>query len=81
MLKIDVEGYETQFINELAKVNNLRHFEILIEAHPLGFNGVGNPQYIFDAMKKLNPAITNLAGQPVTSIVPENFTQLILKFG
>ncbi|HWZ36174.1 MAG TPA: FkbM family methyltransferase [Mucilaginibacter sp.] len=80
LVKIDVEGYETQFINELTKVNHLENFEILIELHPLNFNEIGDPEYVLAAVKKLNATIKDLHGNDIASVQKDAFTQMVIKF-
>ncbi len=68
LVKIDVEGYEAMFIDELQETNNLGNFKFIIEIHPLDFNGAGNPQKVFETLTRLNASITDLQGNEVTAI-------------
>jgi len=79
-VKIDIEGYELQLIEEFAQIENPKNFKFIVELHPLGYNGVGDPQNFIDELKKLNVCITGLQGGEITAVDIYNITQAILTF-
>ena len=80
LVKVDIEGYETQIIKELEKIENLNNFKFIIELHPLGFNDVGNPEYVFNLFKNLNGKISDLNGVELTSINQNDISQISVEF-
>ncbi|WP_158989338.1 FkbM family methyltransferase [Mucilaginibacter sp. L196] len=79
-VKIDIEGFEAAVITDIADVENLSNKKFIIEMHPLGFNNVGNPVYVFEKIKQLGGKITDFEGKNIESINPEYVSQLIVTF-
>lgn len=79
-VKIDIEGYEMQIINEFAGIQNLSNFKFIIELHPIGFNGIGDPQNFLAQLKNMNANITGLDGKAITEIDIYGITQAIVTF-
>jgi FkbM family methyltransferase len=80
LVKVDIEGYETIAINDLANVNNLHNFAFIIELHEQGFNGVGDPTYVFEIFRKFNGKISDTYGNNITEIDPKDISQLLVTF-
>jgi FkbM family methyltransferase len=80
LVKVDVEGYESVFISDLANVTNLKNCTIVIELHPLGFNDIGDPVKVFEVFKQLKGNITDIYGEAVAEVHPERTTQLVVSF-
>ncbi|WP_461451074.1 FkbM family methyltransferase [Mucilaginibacter sp.] len=80
LVKIDIEGYETQIIKELKNVNNVSSFTFVIELHELGFNGIGDPQYVFNVLKNMNAKIYDLNGKELDRLDQKNSTQISVNF-
>ena len=80
LVKIDIEGYETVILNDLANVHNLHNFAFLIELHPLGFNGAGDPEQVIKTLKQADGEITDMQGQVITGVDPQAINQLFVNF-
>jgi FkbM family methyltransferase len=80
LVKVDIEGYESQVVAGLKEVTRLADFTFLIEFHEYGFNGVGDPQYVLDTLKGMGGKATDLAGNAVEAIDPAQVSQLVVRF-
>ncbi|MBS1503845.1 MAG: FkbM family methyltransferase [Bacteroidetes bacterium] len=80
LVKIDVEGYESVLVKDLANINNLQDFCFLIEFHEAGFNSVGDPEFVLDTLLKLGGTAVDLSGNPVKRIDPAQISQLVISF-
>lgn len=80
LVKVDIEGYETIAMNDLVNLNNLHNFAFIIELHELGFNGVGDPAYVFEIFRKFNGKISDTYGRNITEIDPKDISQLLVTF-
>jgi FkbM family methyltransferase len=70
LVKIDVEGFEAALLKDLRRVNRRANVALLVEVHAQGFNGCGDPRACGELLRDSGAAITDLDGQPVTSIEP-----------
>jgi FkbM family methyltransferase len=68
LVKIDVEGFEAALLKDLCRVRHLRNVALLVEVHALGFNGCGDPRACVESLRDSGAVVTDLDGQPVTSV-------------
>lgn len=80
LIKIDIEGYESALVPDFANINGIQGVTLVIELHELGFNGIGEPVKVFDALKALGGSFSDLGGQPLTQISPNMITQVVVNF-
>ncbi len=77
VVKIDIEGYEAELADTLERMPPLRGSVLLIEAHPLGFNGFGDPARVIRALRSRGDArIQSLGGGELSSLDPSQFHQI-----
>ncbi len=80
LVKIDVEGYEALLVEDFKEITNIANYTFFIEVHALGFNGIGNPEKVFFAIKEIDGVMTDLKGVKITNLLSEMITQIIVKF-
>lgn len=77
VIKIDVEGYETALVDSLAHLPNLRGSALVIELHPRGFNGLGDPTAVVNALRsQVNLSLRVDGGSELAALDPTGFHQL-----
>lgn len=76
VIKIDVEGYEAMLAESLSRLPALAGSALVIELHPLGFNGMGNPAKVVAALRSRGDAQVRLVGGDVDRFDPATFHQL-----
>ena len=80
LVKMDIEGFESQAVQDLKNVPNLENFTFLVEFHEQGFNGVGDPASTLAAFQALGGKASDLGGVPVRSLDPQAISQLVIEF-
>jgi FkbM family methyltransferase len=80
LVKIDIEGYEAAILKDLDKITNLHNFAFIIELHPFGFNGEGNPQAVMEILKTHGATITDLKFNKIDNVKPQDITLLYVTF-
>jgi FkbM family methyltransferase len=68
LVKIDVEGFETELLSNLGRVKHLANLALLVEVHAQGFNGCGDPRACGERLRESGAIVTGLDGQPITSV-------------
>ena len=77
VLKIDVEGYESQLAESLVRVRLPAGSVALLELHPEGFNGMGAPRKILSDLENTpHLRVHALNGRALTALDPTQFHQL-----
>jgi len=77
LLKIDVEGFERSLVPAMKGVLAPAGSSAVIELHPFGFNGLGDPQFCFEQLKAQSRfEIRALGGAPIDRVDPGAFTQI-----
>ncbi len=77
LIKVDVEGFETRILPDLIAVGRAHRAVLVIELHPAGMNGLGDPIRALESLRASGGVLTDLAGQPVTGLDPASFTQIV----
>lgn len=77
LIKVDIEGFETQILPDLIAAGREHRAVVVIELHPAGLNGLGDPVRGLDMLRAGGAALTDLAGRPVTGLDPADFTQVV----
>jgi FkbM family methyltransferase len=77
LIKIDVEGYESTLADSLRTMPARPGSALLIELHPLGFNGYGDPLRVIRSLQTRNDLDLRLIGRgSFESLDPTQFHQL-----
>jgi len=77
VVKIDIEGYEAVLADTLRHMPSLPGSVLVIEAHPLGLNGFGDPVRVIRALQERGDArVQFLGGGEISSIEPSHFHQI-----
>ncbi|HVU25333.1 MAG TPA: FkbM family methyltransferase [Opitutus sp.] len=77
LVKVDVEGFETQLLGELIKRCQERRATLVIELHPLGWNAIGDPEANFAALHASGADIRALDGSPLVGAAATSFMQVV----
>ncbi|HET7457768.1 MAG TPA: FkbM family methyltransferase [Gemmatimonadaceae bacterium] len=80
LVKVDVEGFETSLIPELANAGPLANVCLVVELHPSGYNGVGAPRRNLEALRATGAEVSTIDGQPVTTISENDFTNVVARW-
>ncbi len=77
VIKVDIEGYEALLAPSLRRLPVLPGSTLVIEVHPLGFNGMGDPQSVLSALHSIEGAIVcRVGGGGVAELDPDAFHQI-----
>jgi len=77
LMKIDVEGYETALLAAFCQVAAPSGSCAVIELHPLGLNGLGDPQHCFELLAaEPRFSVRAFGGAPLDRVNPGQFTQI-----
>lgn len=77
VIKLDLEGYEAELAGCLATLPALPGSVLVIELHPRGFNQLGDPLKVLDALRgRGDLRISLLGGAGLGEIDPTHFTQI-----
>lgn len=68
LVKIDVEGFETVLVKQLARVAARRNLIVLVELHASGFNGMGSPRECMRTLLESGATLQDLEGQAIEAI-------------
>lgn len=77
LVKLDVEGYEMTLLPRLISSELLGCICLVVELHPTGFNGIGNPMEALDLLISSGARIQDLHEKTVTRAKPDEFLQLV----
>jgi FkbM family methyltransferase len=77
LIKVDVEGFELSLLPDLVEAARARQAMIVVELHPLGLNGMGDPVRGLELLRSGGASLADLDGRPVTSVDPGAFTQVV----
>lgn len=80
LVKLDVEGYEAVLLPSLEPPAGPRPVCLVVELHPRGFNGMGDPRACVDALRSRGAALFDLAGRPFELSSEERFTQVVARW-
>ena len=70
LVKLDVEGFERDLLQNAAWLRESPNLALVIEVHPLGFNGVGNPAEVFAQLRMTAARIRDLSAGEITHFEP-----------
>jgi FkbM family methyltransferase len=70
LVKLDVEGYETEVLRALPRISPLSRVRLLVEVHALGFNGFGDPAACSAMLTASGARMTDRHGAPLEAITP-----------
>ncbi len=77
VVKIDIEGYEAVLADTLRHMPPLPGSVLVLKAHPLGFNGFGDPVRVIRALQDRGDArVHMLGGGAFSSLVAAHFHQI-----
>jgi FkbM family methyltransferase len=77
LVKIDVEGYELCLLKRLAASKLLRKICLVVELHPRGFNGFGDPESALAILADSGAHVCDLNGVSAPRVINEGFSQVI----
>ncbi len=80
LIKVDVEGFETQFLAELAPLARARDAVLFLELHPAGMNGWGDPVKAIGTLREEQAVITTFDGRAVTQVEPSANFQVVARW-
>jgi FkbM family methyltransferase len=80
VIKVDVEGFESQILPDLIEAARARRAILVIELHPLGLNGLADPARGLELLRSSGAALTDLEGRAVASLNPADFTQIVARW-
>jgi FkbM family methyltransferase len=76
LVKLDVEGFETQLLPQLSGVEHLERCCFVIELHPKGWNELGDSELCLDVLRSTGARVTTLTGGE-WSCPPGEFCQVV----
>jgi FkbM family methyltransferase len=77
LMKIDVEGYESVLLTVLHQIAAPSGSCAVVELHPLGFNGMGDPQRCTEILRsEAKFSVQRLGGLSLGHVDPTHFTQI-----
>ena len=80
LVKIDIEGFETILMRQLAHLANLHNLCFVIELHALGYNSMGNPKECLKLLKESGAVIEGLSGSILSQVEEDRITQVIVRW-
>jgi len=79
LVKIDIEGFETELFGEGFITPQSDNISFLIELHPKGFNNLGNPMYCLSKLQQYGYKSFDLEGQEINEVSTDQISQIIFK--
>jgi FkbM family methyltransferase len=76
LVKLDVEGYETALLTALAPIEFKRNMRLVVEVHPIGYNGAGDPRQCLDLLRASGAVLEDLHQVRLTEVHEDAFTQV-----
>lgn len=80
LVKIDVEGFEIVLVEQLSRLQFRQNLCLVVELHPLGFNGVGNPGHCVKALLDAGARVADLRDRPIGNVAEDAFTQVVARW-
>lgn len=80
LLKVDIEGFESVVLSSIAATLALRGGTALVELHPLGWNGVGDPHRCLACLRDSSATVLNEHLQPVDDVQATDFSYVIAQW-
>lgn len=77
LLKIDVEGYESTLLPTFTSAEELANTVLVIDLHPFGYNGLGDPAGCVAHLKELGLTVTSLDGKPIETVPEDDFSEIV----
>jgi FkbM family methyltransferase len=77
LIKLDIEGFETRVLPTLSKTPLPETCTLVVELHPQGFNGVGDPKACFTWLQEIFASVGDIHGQPVEIVDSNQFYQIV----
>jgi FkbM family methyltransferase len=76
LVKVDVEGFEVKLLQGIRDVHGLPQMRLIVELHPEGWNGIGNPKLCAEYLGRSGATILDLHGDPIREVDSKMFTQV-----
>ena len=76
-MKLDVEGFETVLLPRIGDVRSIDRVTLVVELHPLGLNGIGDPAACLEALRRSGATVRTISGEPVREVDPAAFTNVV----
>jgi FkbM family methyltransferase len=80
LIKCDIEGFESQILPDLALLGRARNAILVVELHPKGMNGWGDPVGGFGELLSSGAHLSDIEGRSVTDVDPSAITQVVAKW-
>ena len=80
LVKIDIEGFEAVVLDQIGDIVGRGSSCFVIELHPAGFNGFGDPARCIRCLRDAGARIEDLQGGPLGSVDEAAVTQVVATF-
>ena len=80
LVKIDIEGFEAVVLDQIGDIAGRSVSCFVIELHPAGFNGFGDPARCVRCLLDAGARIEDLQGEPLGSVDEAAITQVVATF-
>lgn len=80
VIKVDIEGFEAELCDEFAGMPHLDDSVLMIELHPRGFNGLGDPARVVEALRRRGDLRLHLLDGEIESLDCTQFRHLEATF-
>lgn len=79
LVKVDIEGYETELLKYIPNTSSLPNHTIVIELHPKGFNKTADPNFCLKQLTNSGFKIFNFLEEEIFDVNEDEFSQIIVK--
>jgi FkbM family methyltransferase len=76
LVKVDVEGFEVNLLQRINDISGLRRMRLVVELHPEGWNGIGNPKLCMEYLHASGATILDLYGTAIKEVDSKKFSQV-----
>jgi hypothetical protein len=80
LIKVDIEGFESRILPDLIGAARASRAVVVIELHPQGLNGLGDPAAGLELLRAGGAVLTGLDGRPLPALNPADFTQVVARW-
>jgi FkbM family methyltransferase len=80
LIKVDIEGFETRILADLVSCASARNAVLVLELHPAGLNGFGDPVRGLEAIRSSGAVVCDLAGGPLAELDRAAFTHVVARW-
>lgn len=80
LVKVDIEGFETDILNYIPNnIEEIRSLTLIFELHPKGFNGVGDPNFCIKQLNNAGLTVFDFDDHEIKEVNENEFSQIIVK--